>query len=38
MKHGVPVEVVAFSPDGTLLATGSEDSTARLWSAANLEP
>ncbi|MGH3410809.1 MAG: WD40 repeat domain-containing protein [Streptosporangiaceae bacterium] len=29
---------VAFSPDGTLLVTGSEDSTARLRAAANLEP
>jgi WD40 repeat protein len=26
-----PVRGVAFSPDGTRLATGSKDKTARIW-------
>lgn len=30
IDHGSPVNAVAFSPDGTLLATGSEDGSARL--------
>jgi WD40 repeat protein/energy-coupling factor transporter ATP-binding protein EcfA2 len=29
--HAGPVNGVDFSPDGTLLATGSEDQTARIW-------
>jgi WD40 repeat protein len=31
MQHGDRVEVVAFSLDGTQLATGSTDRTARVW-------
>jgi WD40 repeat protein/class 3 adenylate cyclase len=29
--HGAQVNSVAFSPDGTLLATGSYDGTVRVW-------
>src|SRR5690348_11047421 len=32
--HNGEVHGVAFSPDGTLLATGSYDGTARLWNTA----
>ena len=31
--HSGNVENIAFSPDGTLLATGSHDGTARIWDA-----
>jgi WD40 repeat protein/class 3 adenylate cyclase len=33
--HGGPVSFVEFSPDGTKLATTSQDGTAKLW---NVEP
>jgi WD40 repeat protein len=38
MDHGDRVEVVAFSPDGSRLATGSTDRTARVWAVETGEP
>ncbi|MFN8206333.1 MAG: WD40 repeat domain-containing protein [Bacteroidales bacterium] len=34
-KHTAPVLCVAWSPDGKLLATGSEDKTILIWDATN---
>ncbi len=33
--HTEPVVAIAFSPDGTQLASGSRDKTARVWSVAD---
>ena len=35
LPHGRGVVAVAFSPDGTYLATASSDHTARVWETAN---
>lgn len=34
-RHPRPIAVVAFSPDGKLLATASNDSTAQIWDVAS---
>ncbi|MEO5777784.1 MAG: WD40 repeat domain-containing protein, partial [Flavobacterium sp.] len=31
-SHKSPITSIAFSPDGNMILTGSEDQTARLWS------
>jgi WD40 repeat protein len=36
--HRASVLGVAFSPDGKMVATGSRDGAARLWSAETFEP
>jgi WD40 repeat protein len=35
LRHGGRVEAVAYSPDGSTLATGSWDQTVKLWDAAS---
>jgi WD40 repeat protein len=36
--HRGTIVEIAFSPDGTTIATGSEDGTVRLWDAQTAEP
>jgi WD40 repeat protein/tetratricopeptide (TPR) repeat protein len=38
MRHEKDVKTLAFSPDGTMLLTGSRDQTARLWDARTAKP
>jgi WD40 repeat protein/tRNA A-37 threonylcarbamoyl transferase component Bud32 len=38
LHHRGPVDTIAFSRDGKIAATGSEDQTARFWNAATGRP
>ncbi len=38
LAHTQPVRAIAFSPDGTLLATGGDDTRLMLWSMHTLAP
>ena len=37
-RHDVAVTVLAFSPDGTMLASGGGDGSVRLWSVRGAQP
>ncbi len=38
LRHGAAVRDAVFSPDGTLIASASDDGSARIWSAADGKP
>jgi WD40 repeat protein len=38
LQHNLPVEGVAFSPDGNTVATASQDRTIRFWDAKTAQP
>jgi tetratricopeptide (TPR) repeat protein len=38
MNHKGPIKAIAFSPDGKMVATASDDKMAQLWNAATGQP
>jgi WD40 repeat protein len=38
LQHQGPIRAIAFSPDGKLIVTGSEDRTARFWATDTGQP
>ena len=38
MRHAKNINALAYSPNGTMIATASEDETARLWDTENGKP
>jgi WD40 repeat protein len=37
LSHSLPIVALAYSPDGKLLASGSNDNTVKIWDAASRE-